>query len=243
MANKSKQQDISVGNYESFARKYAQKVDNKPIHVYYERPNTWSLLPEQLTGLNILDLGCGSGWYAEELLKKGVYVTAVDISETMVELTKQRLKNQGRFLVADLEKPLDQFKNNEFDIILAPLVVHYIKEWGPLFKEISRILVENGLFIFSTHQPQTEFHLFNLKNYYEKILINDYWHDIQSAVSYYHHTLHELSSSLYKSNLSIELLEEPMPLPELQSYDQETYLNLTTLPWFLFVKARKISMR
>ena len=47
------------GSFEHLAEKYAATVDSKPIHVYYERPHLWSLLPEQLTDLNVLDLGCG----------------------------------------------------------------------------------------------------------------------------------------------------------------------------------------
>lgn len=58
-----------VGNFEDVALIYAEVVDTKPIHIYYERPHTKSLLPQSLVGLNILDIGCGSGWYAEQLLK------------------------------------------------------------------------------------------------------------------------------------------------------------------------------
>lgn len=68
--------NTSPGQYfEQVAKAYAEKVDEKPIHRYYERPNLWSLLPEQLSGLTILDLGCGSGWYAEQLVKQGAHVT------------------------------------------------------------------------------------------------------------------------------------------------------------------------
>ncbi len=229
-----------IGNFESIVSTYAENVDKKPIHIYYERPATWSLLPQNLSKLNILDLGCGSGWYAEQLSKAGAVITAIDISSKMVELTRKRLHGKGEFIVANLENPLDFLKDSFYDIVLAPLLIHYIEDWQSFFAEIARVLKKNGLFIFSTHQPQIQYQMFNLKNYYERALIEDYWTDIQATVRFYHHTLHELSENLYRAGFVIELLSEPAPLPELATTDPEMYKNIATKPWFLFVRALKL---
>ena len=125
-----------LGSYEHMAQKYADKVDTKGIHVHYERPHTWSLLPKSLTGLKVLDIGCGSGWYAEQLILAGAEVTAIDASATMVELTRKRLKNKVQVLQANIEQPLSYFANEEFDLIVAPLVIHYVEDWQVLFQEI-----------------------------------------------------------------------------------------------------------
>lgn len=118
-----------IGKYDSFADKYAAEVDQRPFHIYYERPGTWSLLPKQLKGLNVLDIGCGSGWYAEQLIKAGCQVTAMDLNAHMVEVTQKRLQGSGKVIQADLQKPLDFFPSESFDIVIAPLVIHY---YGPL---------------------------------------------------------------------------------------------------------------
>jgi len=125
-------QSIPKNAFEKISIQYAQVVDNKPIHIYYERPNLLSLLPQAIAGLNILDLGCGSGWYAEHLTKLGANVSAIDSSPTMVELTRQRVPAIQVFL-ADLEEPLDFLKDSTFDFIVAPLVIHYVKDWYSLF--------------------------------------------------------------------------------------------------------------
>lgn len=225
-------------SFDSIAQAYAETVDTKPIHLYYERPHLWSLLPANLKGLNVLDLGCGSGWYAEQLQKAGAQVTALDASPIMIELTKKRLNHQGRFYLADLEKPLYFLDAHEFDIILAPLVIHYIKDWEPFFLRLSKTLKPNGLFIFSTHQPHTEMNLFQLSNYFEKTLLKDYWPHI-GEVQFYHHTLHEMSQALYQANLIIEKMLEPLPLPSFQEVDPQMYENISKKPWFLFVRAKK----
>lgn len=230
-----KKKKEKIGSYDNIAAAYAKTVDVKPIHVYYERPATLSLLPGQLKGLKILDMGCGSGWYAEHLVNQGADLTAIDASQVMVDLTRKRLKNKGNCFVANLEDPLP-FKDKEFDIVLAPLVIHYIRDWQPLFKEIARVLKSQGIFIFSTHQMHTEAINFNIKNYYEKRIVHDYWEDV-GEVSFYHHTLHELGEALYQSRFVIERLLEPKPLPEMKEKDPKMYGLITQRPWFLFVRA------
>lgn len=228
---------MTQSNFEEIAKNYAKLVDAKPIHVYYERPNLLALLPEKLSGLKILDLGCGSGWYAEYLTKKGAQVYAIDSSQTMVELTKLRVPSCQVHL-ADLEKPLDCLAENLFDIILGPLVIHYIKDWFELFSHLTNFLKPGGSFVFSTHSPHTEFSNFNLSNYFEKVQIKDYWENM-GEVKFYHHTLHELTENLYRAGFLIERIQEPMPTPEMEKADPNMYHNITKQPWFLFVKAIK----
>lgn len=226
-----------IGSYEHMADAYAERVDLKPIHVFYERPGTWSLLPDKLTGLKVLDVGCGSGWYAEQLAKAGCVVTAIDASQKMVDLTAQRLQGKGKCVRANLEEGLNFLPNHEFDIILAPLVIHYVEDWESLFKEFARVLKSGGLFIFSTHQPHTAFHLFNLDNYFTKQIIKDRWEDPKVEVQYYHHTLHDLTESLYKAGFIIERMVEPLPQAGLKQNDK-LYQHISHQPWFLFVRAR-----
>ena len=234
--NKNNDKKLPIGSYEYMANAYAAVVDIKPIHIYYERPSTWALLPTQLNGLKVLDLGCGSGWYAEQLVNAGCQVTAIDASQTMVDLTTQRLQDKGQCIKANLEEPLDFLRDGEFDIVLAPLVIHYIKEWLPLFKEIARVLKPKGLFIFSTQQPHTEYTLSKLDNYFHKQLITQQWKKPDVTVQFYHHTLHELTESLFNAGFLIERMTEPLPQEGLKQ-NPEMYELITRQPWFLFVRA------
>lgn len=227
-----------IGNYEHIADAYAEQVDTKPIHVYYERPSTWALLPERLSGLKVLDIGCGSGWYAEQLVKAGAIVTALDSSARMVDLTQKRLQDRGEVIQANIEQPLNFLKSATFDIILAPLVIHYIQDWPTLMKELARLLKKNGLFVFSTHQPHETYHLFKLDNYFTQQIIQDYWPSLQATVQYYHHTFQDLTESLYQAGFLIERMTEPQPQEGLKQ-DPKLYALITTHPWFLFVRAVK----
>lgn len=50
-----------------------------------------SWLPEDLTGLRLLDAGCGTGALAVEAASRGAEVVAIDLSPTLVGLAEQRL--------------------------------------------------------------------------------------------------------------------------------------------------------
>lgn len=63
-------------------------------------------LPEDLTGLRVLDAGCGAGPTTIELAQRGAHVVAVDISPSLVEIARQRLpehlQGQVRFESGDM---------------------------------------------------------------------------------------------------------------------------------------------
>lgn len=49
-----------------------------------------SWLPQDLTGLRLLDAGCGTGALAVEAARRGAAVVAIDLSPTLVDLARER---------------------------------------------------------------------------------------------------------------------------------------------------------
>ena len=78
-------------------------------------------------GANILDIGCGPGVYAQYFSKKGAYITAVDVSQKMIELAKKNLSEAG---VKDFKLLQGDFLkinfDNQFDYIIAIGVFDYV---------------------------------------------------------------------------------------------------------------------
>ena len=54
------------------------------------RATLLSWLPADMTGLRLLDAGCGTGALAVEAAKRGATVLAIDLSPTLVELARER---------------------------------------------------------------------------------------------------------------------------------------------------------
>src|SRR5216684_1033973 len=83
-------QRTSATDYDPIAETYAAGVDTRSFNALYERPATLALLPE-VSGLAVLDAGCGPGWYAQFLAERGAHVIAVDASPRMAALAAARL--------------------------------------------------------------------------------------------------------------------------------------------------------
>ncbi len=223
-------------SYESLAGKYAETVDTKPWNAFYERPAVLSLLPS-LANARVLDVGCGSGWYAEYLLSRGAVVTAFDLNREFVDLTRKRVGGRACVRQADLANPLDFAGDGEFDVVVCPLVLHYLKDWQPAFREFHRILRPKGVLVFSTHHPTMDWTLFKTENYFALELLEDEW-DI-GKVRFYRRPLTAISEALDSAGFFIERLLEPQPTEDFRRVHPEGYERLAKNPWFLVVRGRK----
>jgi SAM-dependent methyltransferase len=217
------------------AEKYAAEVDTKPHNAYYERPAVLSLLPP-LAGLNILDAGCGSGWYAEYLVEHGATVTAVDVSPKLVALTKARLGNRAHVLQADLGQPLDFANDATFDLVLSPLVMHYLEDWQAVFAEFRRVLKGSGLLLFSTHHPFMDYQHFQTESYFATELLEDEWRT--GKVRYYRRPLTAMIDALADTGFVVERILEPQPTDAFRSVAPEDHERLSKNPCFLVIRAR-----
>ena len=224
-------------SYEGKAHKYARKVDMSPYNAYYERPAVVSLLLD-VENANVLDAGCGSGWYAEYLLDHGAIVTAIDLNADFVALTEARVEQRAKVLQADLSQPLDFAADGEFDVVLCSLVMHYLKDWKPTLREFHRVLKSRGVLLFSTHHPAMDWKLFNREDYFAVELLEDDWKDF-GKVTYYRRPLTAISSDLASSGFLIERLLEPQPTDEFRQVHPNGYARLSKNPWFIVIRAIK----
>jgi len=225
--------------YDAVAEMYASTVDSKPWNAHYERPATLSLLPP-LAGTSVLDVGCGSGWYAEHMAGQGATVTSFDFSTKMVAMTRSRVGDRVKVLQADLAQPLAFASDAEFDLAVCPLVLHYLRDWTPPLRELHRVLKRQGVLVFSTHHPFNDWRLFNREDYFATELLEDEWQDI-GKVRFFRRPLTEMCEALHSAGFWIEQLLEPRPTEGFQRVDPVNYERLKRNPWFLAVRARRRS--
>jgi len=233
-------QHESVGRtiYERIGQRYSEVVDAKPYNAYYERPATLSLIPA-LAGLHVLDVGSGNGWYADYLLAQGARVTAIDVSPTMVALTQARVGQRAAVHVADLAHPLTFAQAATFDLVLAPLVLHYVEHWEPTLAEFHRVLVPHGLLVFSTHHPTTDFEHHPASKYFATQLVEEEWGGL-GTVRFYRRPMSALVNALAQSSFCIEHLLEPQPTQAFAQVHPAGYERLMRFPSFIVVRARRV---
>jgi SAM-dependent methyltransferase len=223
-------------SYEGKALKYAEAVDTKSWNAHYERPAVLSVLPS-LKNAKVLDAGCGSGWYAEYLLNQGAVVVAFDFNVDFVNLTRSRVGERAQVLQADLAEPLGFAKDDEFDLVVCPLVMHYLKDWQPALSEFHRVLKPQGVLVFSTHHPFQDWKFFNKEDYFAVELLEDEW-DI-GKVTFYRRPLTAMSRDLEATGFVIERILEPQPTEDFKRLNPKKYDHHMKNPNFLIVRARK----
>jgi len=225
--------------YESIAPAYSNFVDTSPFNALYERPAMLKLIGD-VKEFHILDAGCGNGYYIEILLLNGASsVIGIDFSSKMVELSKTRVGSKAKVLQADLNHPLCFLKGELFDLIICPLVLHYIENWFSLFVEFNSFLTIGGNLIFSTSHPMASFKSSTSQNYFEVEIIQEKWPSFNIEMPTYRKSFNSIFETMKNTGFVVETLLEPLPLPELRDINTEMYKRLSSEPYFLCIKARK----
>jgi ubiquinone/menaquinone biosynthesis C-methylase UbiE len=208
-------------------------------------PAITKLLKKELKGKRVLDLGCGSGIFARRLVAKGARVVGIDNSQTMIKLAISRLP-KVKFITGDARKL--PFQSGAFDITVSNLFIHYTKDLLPLFREINRVLEDDGEFVFSFHHPTAEVTRYRtikeritaeLMPYYNR---NSYkWKMAKKMVLIsHHHTFEDIFKALNKSGFLVAELSEPRPQKNTESINPEAFNITSQFPTFCAIRAIKI---
>ena len=104
------------------------------------------------TGSRVLDVGCGPGDLTLSLLHKGFDVSAVDISQCMVNTATRSINDQGfpkwcQISLGDIEEL--EFDDGYFDVVVASGVLEYQKEDQQSLHEMHRVLKNDGYLILN----------------------------------------------------------------------------------------------
>ena len=111
-------------------------------------------LPEDLSGMRILDAGCGTGAMAVELAQRGAQVVAADISPALIEIARKRVPSNVANRIEWVAGDMLENTSGRFDHALAmdSLIYYDANDIAALLnKAINRI---DGKFIF-TLAPRT----------------------------------------------------------------------------------------
>ena len=103
-----------------------------------------------VSGLRIVDFGCGSGANTVLLANRGAHVWGVDISADLIKLARRRLEVNGRagsaeFIVASAHDL--PFPDGSIDIVFGIAILHHL-DLALVSKEVHRVLRPGGRAIF-----------------------------------------------------------------------------------------------
>ena len=235
--------------YNKAAKQYHEHLRNPKTnfyHKYIEKQAMISILKSVVKNKDVLDLGCGSGVFTKKVYSMGTKsMVGLDISEGLINIAKKE-NPRIKFYIGNASKT--PFKNSQFDLITSSLMIQYLKNLEPAFKEVSRILKKGGFFIFSISHPLVGLlSKIKIKNK-KRMCIEPYfqnrrvvWEIADGAeVVDYQHTFESIIEPLVNSGFIIEKSIEPRPPKKSEKVNKEIFERTSNYPSVLIIKARKV---
>lgn len=125
----------------------SQLVDDAEIRYFVD------LIPKDGKKYRILDLGCAEGKLSMLLAAKGHEVTAVDISQTYLDIAEKSAKDKGlpiRFVKCNIEEGTAELPKGYFDYIYFLNVIEHVKNPAESLHHIRSLLAEDGKLFLNT---------------------------------------------------------------------------------------------
>lgn len=224
--------------YDEMGESYLEHADSSAYNALYDRPAVLRVAGD-VAGLEVLDAGCGPGLYAEELVRRGAILTAIDASEGQLRLARARVGKRVALARAVLGEPLP-FVDDSFDLVVCALVIHYVADRAAVFSEFYRVLRGGGRAIVSTQHPTADW-LRKGGSYFETKEEEDVWTTPTGPhrVRFWREPLTTLCDSATSCGFLIKRIVEPLPEPEMQDQWPNDWSQLTTTPGFLILELLK----
>ena len=156
-----------------------------------------------LSGINILDIGCGGGLLSEPMCRLGANITGIDASIKNIKTAKFHAKKNGLKINYICSSPEKLKISKKFDVILNMEIVEHVEDISFFLKSCSKLLNKNGLMFVATINK-------TLKSYVFAIVGAEYilrWlpigtHEWEKFVK-----PEDLKKILVKNNLSLKKLD------------------------------------
>ena len=156
-----------------------------------------------LSGINVLDIGCGGGLLSEPMCRLGANVTAIDASNKNIAIANLHAKKNNLKINYICSSPEKLKTTKKFDVILNMEIVEHVEDVDFFLKSCANLLKKNGLMFVATINK-------TLKSYIFAIVGAEYvlrWlpigtHEWEKFVK-----PEELKSILIKNNLDLKKID------------------------------------
>ena len=99
-------------------------------------------------GASVLDVPCGSGASALAAARAGASVTAVDISESLIELARAKAPANLSVRIADMRDL--GYEDGHFDAVVSVFGIFFVPDMPALARELWRMVAPGGVLAVTT---------------------------------------------------------------------------------------------
>ena len=103
-----------------------------------------------LSGIKILDIGCGGGLLSEPMSRMGAHVTGIDASDKNIKIAKLHSKKNKLKINYLCSSPEKLKITKKFDVILNMEIVEHVEDIDFFLNSCSKLLKKNGLMFVAT---------------------------------------------------------------------------------------------
>lgn len=226
--------ELKHKGWDRVADVYAHDRSTGSIHHRFISDPALFDLVGKISGKKILDAGCGEGFISRELTRRGAKVVGADLSKKLLKLAQnEEIENSlGIVYYHTSLEDLSHFPSEEFDMVIANLVLHDLETLEETISEFNRVLKRNGELVISLLHPSIR-----RENYFQKGWYEFEWGGKYKTLASYHRTISDYITALTKEGFLVEEILEPRPIAsglkykELQEWDRK--------PLFILIKTRK----
>ena len=207
-----------------------------------------NLFPD-MSGMKVLDLGCGYGWHCKYAAAQGAAsVLGIDLSEKMIARARE-INGDERitYRICGLEEY--EYPEEEYDCVVSNLALHYIEDLDTVYQKICRTLKPGGIFLLNIEHPVftagvNEDWIYDKDGNPEYWPVDNYYYPgerstlfLGKRVRKYHHTLTQILMGMLNTGFVLEAVEEAVP--------DESMLDIPGMkdemrrPMMLLMRARK----
>jgi 2-polyprenyl-6-hydroxyphenyl methylase/3-demethylubiquinone-9 3-methyltransferase len=113
-----------------------------------------------LSGINILDIGCGGGLLSEPMCRLGANVTAIDASNKNIAIASLHAKKNNLKINYICSSPEKLKTTKKFDVILNMEIVEHVEDVDFFLKSCANLLKKNGLMFVATINKTLKSYIF-----------------------------------------------------------------------------------
>jgi len=126
-----------------------------PIRIKYIKENIIEQFKTRnkakpLSGISILDIGCGGGLLSEPMCRLGANITGIDASIKNIKIAKLHAKKNELKIDYICSSPEKLKITKKFDVILNMEIVEHVEDISFFLKSCSKLLKKNGLMFVAT---------------------------------------------------------------------------------------------
>jgi SAM-dependent methyltransferase len=217
-------------------------------------PVLWRMLGE-VRGLEVLDAGCGTGYLTVELAREDARVIAVDWSEEMVRITRERAAAAG--IEADVHlddcMTLRTVLDSSVDAVLSNYVLMDLPDLDAACAAMARILRPGGKAVVVVNHPclcppggverlddgsvRFRWH----RSYLDEYEFTEEWGPFTTPFQGYHRPLGRYWGAFHEAGLTVTDFDEPVVPsdPPPQGVDAERVARCRMTPYSVAFELRR----